>query len=248
MDFKKWAKSGILILIPHSSKELPKEISSFADPIIWKKTSKNIENHTDKLYNFTNLINNKQIIFPYNRYYIDVNRHPDVLNDSVPVNFGKESLYKNIPNIEKRKELIKKYHNSFHEFIEKTDKEFILDGHAMRSGQPDEYGIDNKGDIFLFNWQNPLGTELSAPDVIIETYAKELKKLLPELKIVINPKKFQYTYGHSMAKHGLNGTGKNSVPFILQETDEKLYLGKSPKTLNKLQRAFAEALTISTKK
>lgn len=264
MDFKDWmktpSKGTILVSIPHSQSNLPKELIPLADPEQWSATRKLVERHTDTLYDFRDVLQNKQVVFPYNRFYIDVNRCPEMVNESMPVHFVRDKskdtpLYQQdkTPSPQLRKELIVKYHDKYHASIANYEKSFIFDGHAMEADEPDEYGINNKARINIYSWQDPIGEFKTCPDALIETYADEVAKRLPKIRIAVNPRKFQNTYGHIMAYHGLNGVGpdKIQVPLIMQETDENLYLDgdKFDREMHeKLRQAFAEALKVMSRR
>ncbi len=221
----------------------------------WDVTRKLVERYTDTLYDFQDVLHNKQLIFPYNRFFIDVNRHPEMLNEAMPLYISKKNedvpLYQEhkSPPPQLRREIIVKYHEKYHGAIANHETSFIFDGHAMEADVPDEHGVNNKARINIYSWQDPIGEFKTCPDKLIETYAEEVAKRLPKIRIAVNPKKFQNTYGHIMAFHGLNGSGpeQNQVPLIMQETDEGLYLDgdKFDKEMHEtLRRAFAEALKV----
>ena len=264
MNFRDWIKKpnngDILVSIPHSQTSLPRELIPLVDQKQLEVTRKLVERHTDTLYDFQDFLYNKQVIFPYNRFYIDVNRCPHMVNESMPIHFVRDKgrdtpLYKEnkTPSPQFRKELIAKYHDKYHAAIANHKKSFIFDGHAMEANEPDEYGINNNARINIYSWQDPIGEFKTCPDALIETYANEVAKKLPKIKIAVNPRKFQNTYGHIMAYHGLNGVGPEGiqVPLILQETDENLYLDGDKfdeETHETLRRAFAEALIVMSKR
>ena len=86
------------------------------------------------------------------------------------------------------------------------------------------------------------------PQVVIETYASELIKRLPDVKVTVNQSGYDKIYGHVCGEHSVNTieSTRNRVPAILQETNQHLYLNADGsvnlEALEKLRRAFAEAL------
>ena len=87
-----------------------------------------------------------------------------------------------------------------------------------------------------------------SPNAYIETYAEELQRRLPEVRVTINASEYPSVYGHVCAEHSVDAFGRagRRVPAIFQETCERLYRepGKAPDlfALNRLRRAFAESL------
>jgi hypothetical protein len=108
---------------------------------------------------------------------------------------------------------------------------------------------DNQVDLMNFQL-----TELDknprpfCPDRIVETYAEALQQRLPGVNITVNRSDYCETYGHICAEHSVNPFKRegNRVPALLQETNEKLYRNADRtlniEALNRLRRAFAEAL------
>ncbi|MFH1124551.1 MAG: hypothetical protein V1758_12935, partial [Pseudomonadota bacterium] len=98
-------------------------------------------------------------------------------------------------------------------------------------------------------FSNPYGEPtIFCPDVFIETYANELQKRLPWIKVTLNASEYKHLYGHVCGKHSTRAMTRvgNRVPAILQETHQKLYLNRDRtpniEALETLRRAFAEAL------
>jgi hypothetical protein len=243
---------GLLVVIPHSGIVIPEEIplDSLSDD--FSALIRNVDWNTNWLYDFRDYLDNKQVVFPYCSLILEGNRHPDILDDSVPLKDVRGiSVYKpgREPADELRKFMSRKYLHPFHRAISRMigrDRLFLLDGHSTVSAR----GMsDNQ--IDLMNYQV---SELEAepcffcPDAVAETYAEELQKRLPEAKVTVNASEYHTTYGHICAAHSVNSLKreKNKVPALLQETNEKLYRNpdRTPniEALNRLRRAFAESL------
>lgn len=162
-----------------------------------------------------------------------------------------ESLYKTQrePDDDLRKVLAKKYLTTFHKAIEdciESVVEFLLDGHSTVTAR----GVaDNQ--IDLMNFQHSYLDEKPryySPDVYVESYATELRKRLPEVKVTVNSSEYYTVYGHVCSEHSVNAMGRvgKRVPAIIQETNERLY--KNPdrtpnvEAINRLRCAFAESI------
>jgi len=248
----------LLVAIPHSGIIIPNEISldSLSDefPIIMR----NVDWYTNWLYDFRDILGNSQLIFPYCSLIIEANRHPERVDDSVPL---KDILDKPIyrhgcePDQKLRQSLSRKYLHMFNRDISAEiarGKIFMLDGHSTVTSQ----GLtDNQ--IELMNFQNSnqdSEPKYFCPDVFIETYANELAKMLPKINVTVNESKYGRVYGHVCGEHSINAMTRvgNRVPAILQETNQKLYMyaDRTPnvEALETLRRAFAEALYRMDKK
>jgi predicted double-glycine peptidase len=87
-----------------------------------------------------------------------------------------------------------------------------------------------------------------SPQIFIETYAKALRKRLPDVVITVNDSEYHHIYGHVCAHHCINTLKRigNRVPGILQETNQALYMNPNGtpnvSALNRLRKAFAEAI------
>jgi hypothetical protein len=242
----------LLVVIPHSGIVIPEEIplDSLSDG--FQGLIRNVDWYTNWLYDFRDVLDNKQTVFPYCSLILESNRHPDILDDSVPLKDvhgipiyqpGRE------PAAKLRKFMSEKYLRPLHQSLSEEigrGKLFLLDGHSTVSAR----GMsDNQVD--LMNFQE---TELEGkpryfcPDMVIEIYAEALQKRLPEAKVTVNASEYYTTYGHICAEHSVNSLKreKNRVPALLQETNEKLYRNadRTPniEALNRLRRAFAESL------
>lgn len=242
----------LLVVIPHSGIVIPNEIplESLSDQ--FRRLVQNVDWYTNWLYDFRDLLDNRHIVFPYCSLVLEGNRHPSILDDSVPLKdvFG-EPVYKpgEEPDTKLRAMLAKKYLGSFHKTIKEIIKSgavFMFDGHSTITAR----GVaDNQ--IELMNFQDSGLDEKPkyyCPDAYIETYANELQKRLPDINVTVNSSEYYTVYGHVCAEHSVNAMGRvgSRVPAFLQETNERLY--KNPdrtpnvEALNRLRRAFAESL------
>jgi hypothetical protein len=126
----------LLVVIPHSSIVIPGEIPLESLSERFPALVQNVDWYTNWLYDFRDLLNKRQVVFPYCSLIVEANRHPDILEDSVPVKDARgESVYKaqREPDHELRKMLAKKYLAAFHKSIEddiESGAEFLLDGHS----------------------------------------------------------------------------------------------------------------------
>lgn len=247
MDFKE-----ILVVIPHSGIVIPREIPLDSLSEDFPALIRNVDWNTNWLYDFRDFLDNKQIVFPYCSLILEGNRHPDVLDDSVPLKDVRGiPVYRpgREPEEKLRRLMSTKYLAPFHRMISEEigrGKLFLLDGHSTISAR----GMrDNQ--IELMNYQV---TDLEGkirqfcPDSIAEAYAEALQKRLPEARITVNASDYHTTYGHICAEHSVNALKRDGrrVPALLQETNEKLYRNpdRTPniEALNRLRRIFAESL------
>jgi hypothetical protein len=242
----------LLVAIPHSGIVIPEEIplDSLSDE--FSGQVRNVDWYTNWLYDFRDLLDNKQIVFPYCSLILEGNRHPDLLDESVPLKDvhgvpvfkpGRE------PDEKLRKFMSGKYLLPFHRAIsEEIDRGmlFLLDGHSTVSAR----GMsDNQVDLMNFQVTEFEGKpRYFCPDMVLDIYAEALQKRLPDVKVTANESEYYTTYGHICAAHSVNSLKRegNRVPALLQETNEKLYRNadRSPniEALNRLRRAFAESL------
>jgi len=246
--------NGILVSIPHSGIQCPSEINRDDLSFTFNElTDLNVDWYTHLIYDFTDILFNKQIIFPYNQILINVNRHPENLDESVPFFIENMPVYCNQPSYITRKMMIHKYHMPYHLQIAKTEKIFILDGHSMNDAAIDIQANKKVYDIDISNFQqskyhSPEGF-YSAPQKYLDIYANELQKRLPNLTIGINAT-YCNTYGHIMAEHGTTLIHKDNkkAPLLLQETNEKIYLNNGKPdmvAINSLRHIFAEAIKVT---
>jgi hypothetical protein len=248
----------LLVVIPHSGIIIPNEIPLESLTERFAELVRNVDWYTNWLYDFRDLLDNKHIVFPYCNLIIEGNRDPAILDDSVPLrDVHGQPIYKNglQPTEELRKKLAEKYLLAFHRSIEEnivSGAEFLLDGHSTVTAR----GVaDNQVDLMNFQ-HSPLDEKPRhfSPDVYVETYAVELAKRLPDVKVTINSSDYFKVYGHICAEHSLNAWGRagNRVPAIIQETNERLY--KNPdrtpnvETINRLRTAFAESIQATFRK
>ena len=242
----------LLVVVPHSGIVIPREIPLDSLSGDFPALIRNVDWNTNWLYDFRDFLDNRQIVFPYCSLILEGNRHPDTLDDCVPLQDvrgipvyhpGRE------PGEDLRRFMAAKYLIPFHRTISEEigrGRLFLLDGHSTVSARGME---DNQ--IELMNYQV---TELDGktrqfcPDSIAEAYAEALQKRLPEARVTINASEYHTTYGHICAEHSANSLRRegNRVPALLQETNEKLYRNpdRTPniEALNRLRRVFAESL------
>lgn len=245
-------KNNILVSIPHSGIYCPREIelNTLSDNI-QELSIDNVDWYTELIYDFRDILENKQIVFPINQIYINVNRRP-YLEECMPSEINGLQIYKDnlMPDIKLQKYLIKKYHLGYHNNLMNIEKVFILDGHSTITGLTDDVGNKVQDDIIIYDFQNskldpPTGVK-SAPEGFLESYAEALTKSLPNLRIALNTT-YTSTYGHILATHGWDGKSKKShrAPLILQETNENLYINNyilDIKAVEELRRTFADSI------
>jgi predicted double-glycine peptidase len=242
----------LLVVIPHSGIIIPEEIDPHKLSDDFPQMLKNVDWYTNYLYDFRDILGNKQINFPYCSLLLEANRHPDILEDCVPLKdpLGKKMYRRGqAPDESLRRTLSDKYLIPFHDEIRNTimrGANFMLDGHSTVSAK----GVGDD-QIELMNYQHsPLdeGPVSYSPPVFIETYAKELRKRLPDIRISINESKYDNVYGHVCTRHSVNALKRvgQRVPAILQETNQKLYMRPNGTAdvcaIERLRRAFAEAI------
>ena len=251
----------VLITIPHSGMICPQEIPTESLSKYQEKLADEcIDWYTDKLYDVRDIIGNRQVVNPISNVYLNVNRHPDHIDDCVPDFYEDTPIYKEgeSPDKKLKKLLIEKYHLPFHEKIRKHKHLFILDGHSTKTGLKDLDGAKMEKDIIISNWQNskldPEGGIYTCPNEYLDCYLEELDKRLLNHKIervsqdeIEENTEYDTTYGHIQAEYGLNKfKAKNGrCPLIFQETNEDLYMKDGKLDLDRveeLRRIIAESL------
>jgi len=221
---------GLLVVIAHSGVIIPAEIAPDSLSAELPRLMRNVDWYTNWLYDFRDILGSSQLAFPYCNLILEANRHPERIDESVPLKdvFG-EPVYKPglEPDQELRQSLARKYLLRFHRDIAaeiSRGKIFMLDAHSTVTAR----GVaDNQ--IELMNRQVAApGGELTyfCPDVLIESYASELARLLPGTEITVNESGYDQVYGHVCGAHSVNAMTRVSsrVPAILQETNQNLYL------------------------
>lgn len=242
---------NLLVVMPHAGLRRPREIpAGWLSRDIEKRIEIQTDWHTDLLYDFREILSNRQLIFPINQVFINACRHPKSLNDCVPLNIERHNVYAREPSIALRRKLVRKYLIPFYERIGKTKKSFILEGHSFIKGDLDNEGQEIKDDITLSDSANsvldPKNGIRTAPHGYLDFYAEELSKRLPGLVIGKNSF-YNSVYDHIFSLHSWDGIREkgNRVPIIHQETDERLYIsGGKPnlKAIAKLKKAFSESV------
>jgi len=252
----------VLVTVPHGGVICPEEIDTASLSKYQDKLAKEcIDWYTSSLYDFRDILGNQQIVNPISNIYLNVNRKPEDIKESVPTHHEKIPIYKEgqEPSLKTKKLIIEKYHLPFHEEIKKTKKIFILDGHSTSTGLKDLEGDKVKKDIIVSNWENsrydPEGGMFTCPDEYLDCYLEELDKRLLNHKIervthqeIEKNTTYDTTYSHIQHTYGLNEfKAKNGrVPLIFQETNEDLYVTKDDKMdiqkIEELRRIIAESL------
>jgi len=243
----------LLVVIAHSGIVIPDEIPMESLSAEFSALAQNVDWYTNWLYDFRDLLGNQQLIFPYCSLVLEGNRHPDLLDDSVPVrDVQGRAVYQagSEPGPKLRAELATKYLRAFHQAIEDHitgGARFLFDGHSTVTAR----GVA-ANQIDLMNFQHsPLDEQplYYCPDVFVETYASELRQHLPEVKVTVNSSEYYTVYGHVCAAHSVNALQRvgGKVPAFIQETNECLYKNpdRTPNVaaLNRLRRAFAKSLS-----
>ncbi len=242
----------LLVVAPHAGLVIPAELDSQSLSERFCDLARNVDWHTDSLYDFRDLLDNRHLAFPYASLVLEANRHPDRLDDCVPLrDVHGEPVYRPglEPNDDLRRLLAHKYLVAFHKQIEASilsGAEFLFDGHSTVEAR----GVA-ANQIDLMNFQHssldPEPRRFSPP-AFVEAYAEELQARLPEVKVTVNQSGYHDVYGHVCAEHSVNAFERvgRRVPAIIQETCERLYRepGRAPDVvaLDRLRRAFAASL------
>lgn len=244
--------SDILVVVPHCGINVPAEI--FLEDLSYEFPAllKNIDWYTQWLYDFRDILGNRQITFPYCSILLEANRDPDDIEQSVPlVDIHGQNVYR--PGFEPteamRKGLSDKYLKAFHRRIEEAiaaGTGLLLDGHSTVTAR----GV-RENQIELMNFQQTENDEKPlyyCPDIIVETYAEELRSRLPDVLITVNESEFFKVHGHVCAAHCVNDIKRvgAKTPAFIQETNERLFKNEDDTPnitqINRLRRAFAESL------
>jgi N-formylglutamate amidohydrolase len=248
----------LLVVIPHSGIIIPNEIPLESLARGFPELVRNVDWYTNWLYDFRDMLDNKHLVFPYCSLIVEGNRHPAILDDSVPLyDVRGQPVYKDglEPSEELRRRIAKKYLLAFHKAIEENiiaGAEFLFDGHSTVAAR----GVaDNQIDLMNFQHSHlDKQPKQFCPDLFVETYAAELSSRLPDVNITINSSEYFKVYGHICAEHSVNAMGRvgNRVPALIQETNERLY--KNPdrtpnvEAINRLRTAFAESIQATFRK
>jgi hypothetical protein len=244
--------ADILVVVPHSGIVVPAEISMDALSEDFPTLVQNVDWYTNWLYDFRDILRNRHMVFPYCSIVLEGNRRPDILDDSVPVRDVRgRPVYRqgHEPSIELRGQLATRYLTTFHQTIEdaiNAGATFLFDGHSTVTAR----GVaDNQIDLMNFQHSHlDDGPLYYSPDAYVETYATELRRRLPDVKVTVNASEYYTVYGHVCAAHSVNALTRvgSRVPAFIQETNERLYKNAdrtpSVPAINRLRRAFAEAL------
>jgi predicted double-glycine peptidase len=245
--------SDILVVVPHSGVVIPPEISLEDLSDEFTALIKNVDWHTQWLYDFRDILANRQLVFPYCSILLEANRDPADIDESVPLHdvFGRPIYRKGYePSASMRAAWSEKYLKAFHRSIEENISAgagLLFDGHSTVTAR----GVaDNQIDLMNFQQtdrdEKPL---YYCPDVIVETYAAELRKRLPDVLVTVNGSEYVTVHGHVCAAHSVNAIKRVGAraPAFIQETNERLFKNEdgTPNVgqINRLRRTFAESLT-----
>lgn len=244
--------NDILVVIPHSGIVIPAEIPPESLSGDFAELAQNVDWYTNWLYDFRDILGNRQLVFPYCSLILEANRRPDLIEDSVPLTDVRgRAVYRAgcEPDPALRARLSARYLDSFHGMIEEAilgGASFLFDGHSTVTAR----GVADD-QIELMNYQHSrLDRErvVYCPDSVIETYARELRKRLPGVRITVNASDYHSVHGHVCAAHSINAQARvgPKVPAFIQETNEHLYKNsdRTPNVtaIDRLRRAFAESL------
>ncbi len=236
----------ILIIIPHASRQRPKEIkkkwlSKNQRYLLYSETSET-DRYSEQLYNIKKF-GFQQIFFPISQVYINICRDPKKIDEICPIGIRGKKVYNTNLSKDFRKKLIRKYTFPFYKKIEKFKGKLILNGHTTISGHS-SMEKDLPHQIVISNiMKKGKSTRKFAPDNIIKIYVDELRKRLPDVKIGINSI-YVEVYDYLCDRFGWKEKGRG-IPLIHQETDENLYIENNKlnqKKLNRLKKIFAESL------
>ena len=75
----------VLAVIPHAGLLVPEEIRPDDLAENWSELARNIDWHTDALYDFRDILANNQVVFPYCSLVLEANRDPRNLEAAVPL-------------------------------------------------------------------------------------------------------------------------------------------------------------------
>jgi predicted double-glycine peptidase len=244
--------SDILVVIPHSGVIIPPEIALEDLSDDFPSLLKNIDWYTQWLYDFGDILGNRRLVFPFCSILLEANRNPADIEDCVPLlDVHGRPIYRPgfEPTESMRKAWSEKYLKPFHRRIEEiisSGAGLIFDGHSTVTAR----GVA-ENQIELMNFQQTEKDEKPlhyCPDVIVETYAEELRSRLPNVLVTVNASDFFKVHGHVCAAHSVNALKRigTRAPAFIQETNERLYKNAdgTPNVaqINRLRRVFAESL------
>jgi hypothetical protein len=243
---------NLMVVIPHSGVVIPKEIPLDCLSEDFFSLVQNVDWYTNWLYDFRDFLGNRHLVFPYCSLVLEANRHPEILDDSVPLKDVRgRAVYAAgcEPAMKLRAALSSTYLKAFHDTIEDNIVQgaiFLFDGHSTVTAR----GVaDNQIDLMNFQYSRlDEGPLYYSPEIYVETYASELRKRLPEVKVTVNSSEYYTIYGHVCAAHSVNEMGPvgSKAPALIQETNERLYKNpdRTPNlmAINRLRRAFAESI------
>ncbi|MDY0060213.1 MAG: N-formylglutamate amidohydrolase [Myxococcota bacterium] len=248
----------LLVVVPHAGLLIPPELPADTLAADFPALLPNLDWYTDALYDFRDLLESPQERFAMCSLLLEANRDPQVLDEAVPLQdvLGRP-LYRagQEPNPAFRRLLAQKYLVPFHKRIEAAigaGAELLLDGHST---VPARGVAANQIDLMSFQ-HTARDDEVRhyCPPVLVETYAEELRRRLPDVLVTVNASEYWNVHGHVCAEHSVNALGRvgKRAPAILQETCQPLYCRSDGTVdllaLDRLRRAFAEALAVTYSK
>lgn len=244
--------TGLQVVVAHSGILIPAEIDPDSLSDRFPALARNVDWYTDWLYDFRDLLDCRLSVFPYCSLILEANRHPDRLEDCVPLgDVHGEPVYKpgREPAPELRRALAAKYLLPFHCAVSEqiaAGGTFLLDGHSTVTAR----GMADNG-IDIMNFQHsPLddGPRRFSPAPFAAAYAEELRRRLPEARVTVNASEYFRVYGHVAAAHSCDARARvgRRVPALVQETNERLYKNSDHtpdlRAIDRLRRAFALSL------
>jgi N-formylglutamate deformylase len=131
------SKRPILVSIPHASFKVPPEIAG-QTALTEHEILHYTDLCTDKIYNAPNVYT---VTAEFSRVFVDVNRAPDDISKEyeqaeegvqVLTTWDGRQVYSKKPSQAQAEELIKKYHDPYHQKIEEcmANVQFLFDGHS----------------------------------------------------------------------------------------------------------------------
>lgn len=127
----------LLVSIPHAGLEIPEEVASVV-ALSQQELLGYTDLYTDQIFNIDNV---HLLTNPISRVIVDVNRAPDDISREyeqaaegviVHTTWDGRSVYQKEPSQDIADTLIRKYHDSYHEQIDKLmpEVQFLIDGHS----------------------------------------------------------------------------------------------------------------------
>jgi N-formylglutamate amidohydrolase len=109
------------VVIPHSGVVIPNEVPLETLSEDFFVLVQNVDWYTNWLYDFRDILGNRHLVFQYCSIVVEGNRHPEILDDSVPLMDvrGRPVYIAGLePSKDLRASLSSKYLKPFHSMIE----------------------------------------------------------------------------------------------------------------------------------